>query len=655
MKKDSRIDRILSHIPLTPKFLIITLLAGVVVWGILEYSQANRLKKITDTQLTYLLQQQAREDRIRFDNYVMAYHDMARLIVSQKAFIDHMREYSGFSDESKDVKYYTEIPSWLPDASVMRHFVRIHNAVLIDGRGRVREVYNGISRTIPQSLLPPSAHLLQISRGQSILTIVDGVHYLIVSEVVKDHNGVVTSVLVLISPLDDEFLSNMQGVKSDKGIIALVEPMRERVVASNVPDLIPEGTPLDTLTDRYLITYKEFFDWGGSEIYIQFTTFVSKDALKEMSRSMLFEGRRQRFFISLALLLLFTMIMLSITRKIHLLVENIEDSSRNILNMRLPIVSKGRDQLRILEERFAMFTGEIIESHERLKKLSRKNESILAAAGEGIIGLDTGGHHTFVNPAAARMLGYSVEELIGKRSHELWHHTKPDGSHHPSKECPIYAAFTDGVVHHETGDVFWRKDGSSFPVEYKSTPIVEQGNVIGAVVAFSDITEMIKLREELKKLSITDALTGFYNRRGFIAFATPKLKLSLRKMEKILLIYADMDNLKPINDNYGHQEGDKALAEIANILKSTFRESDILARLGGDEFAILAIDACDEKVIHERIQKNIDAYNKTVNPVYKLSLSIGIVCYDPGKPCTLDELLSKADTLMYNNKLSKKG
>lgn len=295
------------------------------------------------------------------------------------------------------------------------------------------------------------------------------------------------------------------------------------------------------------------------------------------------------------------------------------------------------------------------QAEESLKKLSRKNESILAAAGEGILGLDTKGHHTFVNPAAARTLGYSVEELIGKRSHELWHHTKPDGSPRPVEECHIYATLKNGAVHHETGDVFWKKDGSSFPVEYTSTPIIEEGNLVGAVVAFSDIAEMIKLREELERLSITDALTGFYNRRGFLAFATPKLKLSLRKMEKILLIYADMDNLKAINDNYGHQEGDKALVEIADILKSTFRESDILARLGGDEFAILAIDACDEKVIQERIQKNIDFYNKKVNPDHTLSMSVGIVCYDPGKPCTLDDLLSKADALMYENKLSKRG
>jgi diguanylate cyclase (GGDEF)-like protein/PAS domain S-box-containing protein len=297
------------------------------------------------------------------------------------------------------------------------------------------------------------------------------------------------------------------------------------------------------------------------------------------------------------------------------------------------------------------------QTEEYIEKLRRRNESILDAAGEGIIGLDTEGIQTFINPAATRMLGYFEDELIGKRSHEIWHHKKPDGSPYPSKECPIYASFKDGESHHETEDVFWRKDGSSFPVEYKSTPIIKQEIVIGAVVAFSDITKTLAIREQLEKLSITDTLTGLYNRRGFFALANPKFKLSQRKMENTLLIYADMDNLKVINDNSGHQEGDKALVEIANILNSTFRDSDILARLGGDEFAILAIDTCDknEQVIKERIQKNIDSYNNKVNTVHKLSLSVGIVCYDPEKPCTLGDLLSKADTLMYDHKLSKKG
>jgi PAS domain S-box-containing protein len=141
------------------------------------------------------------------------------------------------------------------------------------------------------------------------------------------------------------------------------------------------------------------------------------------------------------------------------------------------------------------------QAEKSLERLYHQNELILNAAGEGIFGLDIYGKHTFVNPAAAQMLGYTVNELIGRHSHTLWHYKKSDGSSYPVEECPIYAAYKDGRVHHRDDEVFWRKDGTCFPVTYASTPIIEDGNIAGAVVTFRDITERKQAEEELKKLS----------------------------------------------------------------------------------------------------------------------------------------------------------
>jgi|GEM_PF-976356 len=153
----------------------------------------------------------------------------------------------------------------------------------------------------------------------------------------------------------------------------------------------------------------------------------------------------------------------------------------------------------------SMLKAEITErkrAAESLEQLRRHNELILNSAGEGIYGLDLRGHTTFANPASARMLGWTAEELIGKPQHAIIHHTRPDGKPYPREECPIYAAFKDGAVHRVDTEVFWRKDGSSFPVEYISTPIRDdKNNLLGAVVTFRDITK----RKQAEK-ALHDAL-----------------------------------------------------------------------------------------------------------------------------------------------------
>lgn len=125
-----------------------------------------------------------------------------------------------------------------------------------------------------------------------------------------------------------------------------------------------------------------------------------------------------------------------------------------------------------------------------LEALRRQYQLILNAIGEGVYGLDLWGNVTFVNPAAAKMIDWEMEDLIGQSMHQVLHHSFVDGVHYPRESCPIYTALQDGSTHRVTDEVFWRKDGTSFPVEYISTPIKdEQAQVIGAVVTFRDITQ----------------------------------------------------------------------------------------------------------------------------------------------------------------------
>jgi PAS domain S-box-containing protein len=134
-----------------------------------------------------------------------------------------------------------------------------------------------------------------------------------------------------------------------------------------------------------------------------------------------------------------------------------------------------------------------------LERLRHRYVLLLTSAHDGIYGIDLQGNAMFVNPAAARMLGFSTEELVGRRMHDIVHHTKPDGGAYSVEECPIYRTIRDGAVQHVASDVFWRKDGTSFPVEYSSTPIIERGEMVGAVVMFRDISERQRAERALRE------------------------------------------------------------------------------------------------------------------------------------------------------------
>jgi PAS domain S-box-containing protein len=138
------------------------------------------------------------------------------------------------------------------------------------------------------------------------------------------------------------------------------------------------------------------------------------------------------------------------------------------------------------------------KAEQEVAQLSLQNRLILDSAGEGIYGLDIDGRCTFINPAALQSLGFRVDELLGQHSHSMFHHTRPDGRPYQAEECPVQAAYKQGVVHRGS-DLYWRKDGSSFPVEFISTPIQEAEEITGAVVTFRDITERKLAEEKLRR------------------------------------------------------------------------------------------------------------------------------------------------------------
>jgi diguanylate cyclase (GGDEF)-like protein len=167
--------------------------------------------------------------------------------------------------------------------------------------------------------------------------------------------------------------------------------------------------------------------------------------------------------------------------------------------------------------------------------------------------------------------------------------------------------------------------------------------------------EHAKMHERLYDISLHDELTGLYNRRGFFTLAEHLLKTAKRQQKGLFMLYCDLDGLKRINDALGHQKGDWALIDTSNILKETFRGSDIIARIGGDEFVVMPIETTGDnlEIVINRLQKAVEIDNAKSKREYKLSISTGTAYFDPLSPCTIDELLSQADRGMYEQKRTK--
>lgn len=171
----------------------------------------------------------------------------------------------------------------------------------------------------------------------------------------------------------------------------------------------------------------------------------------------------------------------------------------------------------------------------------------------------------------------------------------------------------------------------------------------------SEIAQRKKAEEQLRTLSLTDELTGLFNRRGLLTMGAQQLKIARRTRRRLLVIYADLDNMKRINDKFGHMEGDAVLIEAADVLREVFRESDIIARIGGDEFVILAVDsdgAPPDALINRIHQRCILANLRRAHP-YVLAMSAGSTEFDPDAPASLEELISRADRVMYAQKQSR--
>ncbi len=282
-----------------------------------------------------------------------------------------------------------------------------------------------------------------------------------------------------------------------------------------------------------------------------------------------------------------------------------------------------------------------------LRESEEKYRSLMESVGDSIYSVDRDCRYLFMNKKHLSRLGLTEDSFLGQAYSD---------SHSP-EETKGLVEKVDKVF--ETGELVKHEHLSRRDNRYflrTLSPVKDtDGSIIAVTIVSKDINELKQLEEKLRTLSLTDELTGLYNQRGFFTMVEQLLRLAKRQKKGIFMLYADMDNLKGINDTWGHQEGNRALIDTANIFRATSRESDIIARIGGDEFVVIPVGATGDNIemITARFQKNLKDYSTKNKRSYTLSISFGISYYNPESPCSIDELLRQAEKFMYDEKMRK--
>jgi PAS domain S-box-containing protein len=224
---------------------------------------------------------------------------------------------------------------------------------------------------------------------------------------------------------------------------------------------------------------------------------------------------------------------------------------------------------------FAVLAWFVRRQHRSIRRLNEQSDLILNTVAEGIYGLDAEGRTRFVNEAAARMTGHDPRALLGRRPHDLVHHTKDDGSRYPAEECPALKAITSGEPQHVDGELYWRSDGTSFPVEFTAVPTVEDGRVTGAVVTFRDVTERLevqRLKDEFTSLVSHELRTPLSSIRGALGLIASGVMgdLSERGKRMVEIAASNSDRLvRLINDLLDMERMESGLATLQKRRTST--------------------------------------------------------------------------------------
>ncbi|MGI8734707.1 MAG: GGDEF domain-containing protein [Pyrinomonadaceae bacterium] len=310
------------------------------------------------------------------------------------------------------------------------------------------------------------------------------------------------------------------------------------------------------------------------------------------------------------------------------------------------------EQAKLHVEELSRFIAE----QERISKALQESEEHFRTAFDyaaiGMALVSPAGRWLRVNRSLCEIVGYGEAELLESDFQAITH--KADLG---NDLAHVYRMLAGETLTCQVEKRYIHKDGQEvWALTSISLVHDAEGSPLHFIFQIEDITERKRAEGAIKTLSLVDELTGLYNRRGFLAFSEQHLISVQRANKSLMVVYADLDGLKQINDAFGHKEGDRALVKTAEILRETFRASDVLGRLGGDEFTVFAAVEPEGGVetVLARLNEKFKSYNAENASPYRLSISVGLAFMHPDEIQTVEDLMAQADESMYQNKRKRK-
>ena len=336
-----------GNFSLTISMLALTILGGVIIWFGYDYYQYRALDTVLSDTLKQRFNEQARQQRLRFDHYIKSYSPSVKLYATNHAVIEYSRVHDWASRDK--VRQYTTTPPWLPALSAMRRFILPRYAMLVSADGRVREMYAFKNPPPAKALMQFSPLLLELSDNQSYLAVLDDKPYLLASKIIPDTDALR---LMIASPIDARFLQDAQHYSSETAVVALLNSSNNRILVSSDPQAVKPGTLLDDLAQDYIFVGKRFFDSGSAELVISFYSMMPTDEVNRQTGELLMRDRLIRAVTALTFITAFALAMFWITSRIRKLTDKVVRFSGE-MNIPQPHIHH-RDELLELEARFEL-------------------------------------------------------------------------------------------------------------------------------------------------------------------------------------------------------------------------------------------------------------------------------------------------------------